>query len=160
TRRLQASGDLARAEAEVRRGLELYPSDARLTAILDALQSELTQSNRKKARIEQLREEQQKSGIRHDSEARQPLPPTMVVVRGMGAAARDAPTVIDEPALQGPGGGDTMIVPRPVLPTTPPVAPAPLTPASTSPAPTTTKGARPAAVRKTTPMTAQMKSRL
>ncbi len=48
-RRWQAAGELAKAEAELRKGLAIYPRDPRLTAILDTLQHELEHSNRKKA---------------------------------------------------------------------------------------------------------------
>jgi tetratricopeptide (TPR) repeat protein len=51
TRRWQAAGELAKAEAELRKGLAIYPRDARLTAILDTLQHELEHSNQQKARL-------------------------------------------------------------------------------------------------------------
>jgi serine/threonine-protein kinase len=154
TRRLQAAGELAKAEAEVRRGLELYPSDPRLTAILDTLQHELTQSTRKRARIEQLREEQQKSGGRIDTDRPSAVPPTMAVVRGMDSVDADAPTVL-EPIRQDQDA-ETMAVTRPVFPTTPPVSPPPkpVTPAAV---PAASK--EPAAARKA-PMTAELKSRV
>src|SRR5262249_39380696 len=55
-RRWQAAGELAKAETELKRGLAVYPGDPRLTAILDTLQHELEQSNRKKARLRDMEE--------------------------------------------------------------------------------------------------------
>jgi serine/threonine-protein kinase len=154
-RRLQAAGELEKAEAELRRGLELYPGDPRLAAILDTLQNELTQSNRKKARKEQLREEQQKSGVRVDAQDAHVLPPTLVVVRTPDVDP-DAPTVI-EPAVAGLPG-DTLIVTRPpVFPTTPAVAEAPM---PTAAVPAVPQSHAPTAAAPTRPAAAQAKGRL
>jgi eukaryotic-like serine/threonine-protein kinase len=49
-RRWQAAGELAKAEAALKKALAAYPGDPRLTAILDTVQHELEQSNKKKAR--------------------------------------------------------------------------------------------------------------
>jgi len=53
-RRLQASGDMKAAAAEVEKGLTAYPSEPRLTAIRDTLSKQLRQSQQKQARLSDL----------------------------------------------------------------------------------------------------------
>jgi serine/threonine-protein kinase len=63
-RRLQADNQLETAEAELKRVLATYPSDPRLTTILETVQKELGQTGRRKARLsdlEQLRELQRRA---------------------------------------------------------------------------------------------------
>ena len=162
-RRWQTAGDLAKAEAELQRGLALYPSDPRLAAIRDTLQNELTQSNRKKARLremEQLRGEPQKAGIGTDSGEPPGIAPTLVVNNAAEQVDPDAPTFVGE-IPRGAREAETMLATRPaVFPTTPPVSSAP-NPASPVPVPVAAgMDARPAAVPGTTPFTAILKSRL
>ena len=53
-RRLQASGDVKAAAAEVEKGLSAYPSEPRLTVIRDTLNKELRQTQQKQARLSDL----------------------------------------------------------------------------------------------------------
>jgi len=63
-RRLQASGDLDSAAAEVEKGLAAYPGEPRLTVVRDSLSKERTQIERRQSRVrdvEQAREMQQQA---------------------------------------------------------------------------------------------------
>jgi hypothetical protein len=94
-RRLQADKALEKAEAELKRVLEIYPGEARLTAILETVQKELGNSSRRKLRASEI--DQLRGLVQRVQNAGENVPPPIVdqtrPVAGRDDAVTSAPDV-------------------------------------------------------------------